>query len=420
MTKYETKCEKLAKRLRPMTEAQRRWIWGKLPSFTVSYRRKVYCSECGAEVVDGVCSGCGEMNFPVSPKRAVRKQVRESYYYGVETVCGGESVHRHYIVTKTATPGEEARVSWYECFRVFTSQDGQLAYQAIAVKPISYCYDQWIVGSEMKARQRTNTGHFRNRISIIDWAVYPDVRVPAWLKRLGFHDVPSCFSDWKWKQMLSTDTFAEWLNKSGHLDWMDNARYTSLKQCKRELELCDKHGYQINDIGLWIDMVEMYRRCGRDTLNAKWSRPADLQAAHDIAMRMDERRRINEKKMEVVKKEQLYAEQKGRFFGIILTDGKFTARVIGSAAEMVEEGERMHHCVGTYIEEKDSLIFTVRDSCDRRVATVEWSIKRGQVMQCRGLQNSVPEGYDQIVQLVTSGKGLIENANKVRKLKKVV
>jgi hypothetical protein len=87
---------------------------------------------------------------------------------------------------------------------------------------------------------------------------------------------------------------------------------------------------------------------------------------------------------------------------------------------MVEEGERMHHCVGTYIEKKDSLIFTVRDSCDRRVATVEWSIKRGQVMQCRGLQNSVPEGYDQIVQLVTSGKGLIEKANKVRKLKEVV
>ena len=60
----------------------------------------------------------------------------------------------------------------------------------------------------------------------------------------------------------------------------------------------------------------------------------------------------------------------------------------------------MHHCAATYYDNLDSLLFSVRDSGNERIATVEWSLSEGRILQCRGKYNSVPEIYDEIVSLI--------------------
>ena len=413
LTKYEKKCEMLSKRLKPMTEAQLRWIWSRLPSFIVAYRRKKYCSECGSEVIDGICQGCGTVFVNKDHyERARHRKVEHRYYYGVETVVGGEQCRRHFVVTKVASPGKEFGIAWFECSRVFVNEKGHTAYQSLDVRPCTYIYDMWVEGSTMKTRRKTRSWYFKERINTDDYAVYPIMRLSDWLRKRGYKGAPKGFSDWSWKTLLAKDPFSEWLCKREHTEWLDTVNLYELRKYKRELELVDKHGYVIEDIRTWVDMVKMFRDFGRDTLNAKYSRPVSLKDGHDAALRLKERKDIEERINEVLGKESLYSEQKGVYVGIVLTDGNFTARVISCAREMVEEGERMHHCVADYIDKPDSLIFTVRDSDGRRAATVEWSIGRKEVVQCRGLQNSVPEGYDDIVKLVKSGRKQIEAARR--------
>ena len=52
--------------------------------------------------------------------------------------------------------------------------------------------------------------------------------------------------------------------------------------------------------------------------------------------------------------------QKGKFFGILITDGTLKVRVLESVAEIAEEGTLMHHCVyaNAYYRKENSLILS--------------------------------------------------------------
>ena len=206
--------------------------------------------------------------------------------------------------------------------------------------------------------------------------------------------------------------------KRGHADWLDGARLVDLKAFRRELELCDKHGYEISDINMWIDTVSELRAMGRDTLNAKWSRFPDLAAAHDKVMaqaearrRREERARERERIAEEIEEARShaceYAAHFGKYAGFLLSDGTVTAVAITDVDTLIEEGDTMHHCAATYYDKPDSLIFSIRDAEFKRIATVEWSLSEGRILQCRGKYNSVPERFDEIVSLINNNSGRI-------------
>ena len=106
-------------------------------------------------------------------------------------------------------------------------------------------------------------------------------------------------------------------------------------------------------------------------------------------------------------KEQKYRIAKYKFFGLMFSDGQINVRVIESVKEMVMEGKTMHHCVGGYYDKKDSLILSATIG-GKRIETIEVSLSKLEVIQCRGVCNQNTQYHDQIVNLVNSNMPLIQ------------
>lgn len=109
----------------------------------------------------------------------------------------------------------------------------------------------------------------------------------------------------------------------------------------------------------------------------------------------------------MIGKEAEFRAIKAKFFGLIFSDNRISVRVLESVQEIVAEGKAMHHCVGSYHSKEDSLILSVTID-GKRIETIEVSISRLKVIQCRGLQNKTTPYHSQIINLVEQNMLLIE------------
>ena len=93
-----------------------------------------------------------------------------------------------------------------------------------------------------------------------------------------------------------------------------------------------------------------------------------------------------------------------------ITDGSITIRPLESITQFYEEGKAMHHCVYTneYYKRNDCLILSARIG-EKRIETIELSLKTLEVVQSRGACNQNTEYHERIIGLVKKNIGLIRN-----------
>ena len=187
---------------------------------------------------------------------------------------------------------------------------------------------------------------------------------------------------------------------------------TRLEDYWPSVKICLRNGYTITDGSMWCDTIDLLRRMGKDTHSPKYVCPADLKAEHDMLVeqrnRKEERERLALQRMEAALYEKDYLLQKGKFFGILITDGTLNIRVLESVAEIAEEGTLMHHCVyaNAYYRKENSLILSATIG-NKRIETVEVDLKKLCVVQSRGVCNQNTEYHDRIINLVNSHMNLI-------------
>lgn len=102
---------------------------------------------------------------------------------------------------------------------------------------------------------------------------------------------------------------------------------------------------------------------------------------------------------------------KGKYFGLQFTDGTIVVSVLDSVLAHYQEGDAMHHCVGSksYYLNPASLIMSARIN-GKRIETIELSLSSFKIVQSRGLQNKATEYHDRIIALVK------KNVKQVRRL----
>ena len=151
----------------------------------------------------------------------------------------------------------------------------------------------------------------------------------------------------------------------------------------------------------------MLRRLGKDTHNAHYVCPEDLQAVHDTAQRKLQVQRDKEaearRRQRAIENEERFQALKAPFFGIAFTDGTIQIRVLESVQEYIEEGQALHHCVFSneyHLKEKSLILSASIDG--KRIETIEVSLETMEVLQCRGLMNQNTEYHEQIINLVYS------------------
>ena len=408
-TTNEKAVDRLAKRIKPLTEAQRRWISRNAVPATayqfhrVDYKELAYepdvwawCSNCGHEFDDshrqGKCPRCGA-KFVSHQYNARRRVSRGRYYTTLHTTCGGWQVSRHILVVHEARRGGgEAVHDAYEVCQVWTSQQGKQVIYARPCCGLSRYYDQWLIDEPMSIKRRGTYGYRYD----IDSHANRVCRVLPVLRRNGFkgrfHDVRP---DELWRLLL-TDNFAETLFKTGQYSLV--ALMADGGRINREAAMiCVRHGYIVKDATIWRDYIDMAEKYGYDIHNPKYACPANLQEAHDEMAILS-----NAKKISAA--EPRYSAAKGRFLGILIKGRGITIRPLQSVREFFTEGKSMHHCVytGAYYERRDSLVLSARGRDGERIETIEFDLNRGRVVQSRGRHNHLTSHHDYIVTLCNS------------------
>ena len=329
------------------------------------------------------------------------RKLQQRQYFTVLTTSGGYQVLRMYLLIAGMEKGYQATSSVMEVGQYWWDERGRQSIVAVQ-RTMGHYIDSFAYYSPMAIRRDNEAYRFVARCPLC-----PKVKLSDTLKRNGFEGKCYDIAPTSLIPALLTDSRAETLMKAGRTEHLRYflSRARTIDEYWPAYKITLRRGYDITDIALWCDYVDMLRRLGKDTHNAHYACPEDLQQAHDEVHRKlrarQEREQEEHKRQKAQEDEARFQKLKAPFFGVAFTDGTIQIRVLESVQEYIEEGQALHHCVFTneyHLKEK-SLILSARIE-GKRVETIEVSLETMQVIQCRGLQNKSTEYHDRIIDLV--------------------
>ena len=404
--KFEQAVLAQSKYLRPITKAQRQWAFRECIEH-YAYRLpkgNTTCMDCGHswQMIEPTerctCPQCGA-GLEVITTRA--RKLKQRQYFTVLTTLGGYQVLRMYLLISGMEKGYQASSSVMEIGQYWWDERGRQSIVAVQ-RTMGHYIDSFAYYSPMAIRRDNEAYRFVARCPLC-----PKVKLSDTLKRNGFGGKCYDIAPTSLIPALLTDSRAETLLKAGRTEHLAYflSRARKIDEYWQAYKITLRRGYDITDIALWCDYVDMLRRLGKDTHNAHYVCPEDLQAAHDTAQRKLQAQREKEaeaqRRKKAIENEERFQALKAPFFGIAFTDGTIQIRVLESVQEYIEEGQALHHCVFTneyHLKEK-SLILSA-SIAGKRIETIEVSLETMEVLQCRGLMNQNTEYHERIIELV--------------------
>ena len=404
--KFEQAVLAQSKCLRPITKAQTQWAFRECIDH-YAYRLpkgNTACMDCGHswQIIEPTehctCPQCGA-GLEVITTRA--RKLKQRQYFTVLTTSGGYQVLRMFLLIESMEKGYQATSSVMEIGQYWWDERGRQAIVAVQ-RTMGHYIDSFAYYSPMAIRRDNEAYRFVARCPLC-----PKVKLSDTLKRNGFEGKCYDITPTSLIPALLTDSRAETLMKAGRTEHLRYflSRARTIDEYWPAYKITLRRGYDIMDIALWCDYVDMLRRLGKDTHNAYYVCPEDLQAAHDTAQRklqaQQEKEAEARRRQKAMENEERFQALKAPFFGVAFTDGTIQIRVLESVQEYIEEGQALHHCVFTneyHLKEK-SLILSARIE-GKRIETIEVSLETMQVIQCRGLMNQNTEYHERIIELV--------------------
>lgn len=392
--------------------------------------RTAWCSCCGvvweSDLWNGrkehdVCPHCGARGKVV--KSANKRTSDEKYYVSFVRVVNDWQVIRTAICRRIVEKGDADNI-YFSIDEVFQRWMRPGTVDVIVGRGVhgmcGYYCDVWNHDSAWTIRKE----HFRFEL---EGDVCGKIQLSKVVRRNGLKAIRRDVGvkDLLWH--IIHDERAEILAKGRQWDMLKHllspSKAHDVEQWWKEIRVAMRNGYHIKDAGLWLDMVELLSKCGKDVRNPHYICPANLHAAHDAALMMDARRldrlaaqRADEEKDRKARKiladagiAARYAERVSRWLDVMIRGKGITIRPLQSIREFYEEGEAMHHCVfscGYY--KKDGILVLTARKAGVRLETIEIDTKRWRILQCRGRFNKESVHHKEIVSLME------KNMNKLR------
>ncbi len=406
------------KNLRSITKIQKQWAFREcIDHFAYRLPKgRTTCMDCGhswaMEKPTGTCT-CPHWRARLQVRETYQRKLQQKQYFTILTTCGEYQVLRMFLLSSEMEKGCKASSYTFEIGQYWWNESGRKTIVAVQrvlgryVDTFSYCAPMAI---------RNDNEAYRY---VAYSQIYPKFKVTDTLRRNGFKDEFHNIAPTALIPALLSDSRAETLMKSGRTDHLRYflGKRRAFDEYWQSYKIAVRNGYDITDISLWCDYVDMLRRLGRDTHSPKYLCPADLRAEHDrrhtelLAQR--EKEELAQKRQKAMEDEKRFKELKSKFFGICFTDGTIQVHVLESVQEHLEEGVSMHHCVfsNAYYLKEDSLILSATID-GKRIETIEVSLKTLEVVQSRGVCNKNTEYHEQIVNLVNANRRLISQRMK--------
>ena len=416
--KFEKAVLAESKNLRPITKQQSKWAFREcIDHFAYRLPKgRTTCMDCGHSwIMDKhreTCT-CPHCRAKLQVKETFQRKLQLKHYFTTLTACGEYQVLRMFLLVAEMKKGCKAEYYALEIGQYWWNAQGRKTIVAVQrvlgryVDTFSYCAPMAI---------RNDNEAYRY---VAYSQIYPKFKVSDTLRRNGFKDDFHNIPPTTLIPALLSDSRAETLIKSGrtdHLRFFLGKRRT-FDEYWQSYKIAVRNGYDITDISLWCDYVDMLSSLGKDIHSPKFLCPTNLKAEHDRRQeelnRQREREEITKKQQKAMEDEKRFKELKSKFFGIHFTDGTIQVHVLESVREHLEEGATMHHCVfsNEYYLKEDSLILSATIE-GKRIETIEVSLKSFEVVQSRGVCNKNTEYHEQIVNLVNANRRLISQRMK--------
>ena len=369
--------------------------------------------ECGhvyetrAGLKQSVCPHCHKR---LKVEETKKWTLHRDSYFCVATTRKGLQVLRYFKLRSYAKIGQPTRNEYYEVMQQWINVQGKTAITALPRRLFSYYTDSWNLLGEIELRQHCSA------LDYIDGCpTYPSISTIPAIRRNGFkgglhHIAPATLFE-----ALLTNPKIETLFKAGQYALAKHVAYLGTTKAEKywpAVKIVLRNKYMVKDASVWCDYLDALSYMGKDTHNAKFVCPNDLNAEHDRWMEKKRRKMVAElekKRLEEAREdEETFRKLKSRFFGIQFTDGLIRVHVLDSVEAYIKEGEVQHHCVASnrYYLKKDSLILSATIE-GKPIETIEISLKDLKILQCYGACNQFTEHHKRILDLVNKNAYLI-------------
>ena len=346
--RYEKAVLAESKHLCPITKTQSKWAFREcIDHFAYRLPKgRTTCMDCGhswtMEKPTDTCT-CPHCRARLQVKETFERKIRQKQYFTILTACGEYQVLRMFLLSVEMEKGCKAMPYVIEIGQYWWNAQGRQSVIAVQ-RTLGRYIDTFSFCSPMAVR---NDNEAYRHISYSQ--IYPKFKVTDTLRRNGFENnfhgiaptilIPSILSDSRSETLLKA-------GKSEHLKYfLNNSRI--FDACWQSYKIATRNGYDIEDISIWCDYVDMLRRLGKDIHSPKYVCPTDLHREHDRRQHELRRQREREEKEKRRKKamedEKRFHELKSKFFGIRFTDGTIQVHVLESVQEHLDEGVAMHH-----------------------------------------------------------------------------
>lgn len=334
--------------------------------------------------------------------------IKEWVFNAVQTTKGMRltkcyRVHRY---------GRGSTMTYYHLCLIRAERDGQVAW---AARPCVMCYaDAFANESPITIKSER------------DWYNWYITKRPV-LRSVGTPEPYAVVRERYQNQFEFRDPRIETLAKCGGEDIINTLMFTR-KALKSHtfaaFKVANRHGYNFGkDTWRWMFLVDMLHANKMDYRSPHYICPADLNAAYERLIDIDDKRRqetLHRRTEQLTLEERMrrdndrYVRSHRKWLGIVIKGKDITIAPLQSIDDFKAEADAMHHCVynNEYYKKRGSLILSAKDKRGKRLATIEYDIKRLVVLQCRASCNKQPEQYDKIMALMRRHKGDFRNSGK--------
>ena len=339
-----------SKHLRPITKTQSKWAFHECIDHFAYRLPKGHttCMDCGHSwIMDKhretcTCPHCGAR---LQVEETYGRKLKQKQYFTILTTCGAYQVLRMFLIVVGMEKGCKAKYETIEIGQYWWNGQGRKVVIAVQ-RILGHYMDTFSFYSPMAVRNDNEAYRY-----VACAPIYPKFKATEALRRNGFKNDFHKIAPIALIPALLTDSRVETLIKAERIDhlryFLNNAR--AFEAYWQSYKIAVRNGYEIKDISLWCDYVDMLRRLGKDVHSPKYLCAKDLKAEHDRIedkiCRQREKEEIERKWQKAIEDEKRFQELKSKFFGIHFTDGTIQVRVLESVQEHLEEGVAMHHCV---------------------------------------------------------------------------
>jgi len=331
---------------------------------------------------------------------------KEIEYSAVLDICQGYQVVRiicsHKHMKKNTAPSYFHK----EVMQHWINPKGEVRSLTISTNIFSSTIDAWKFYSPLEIKPKD---FFRNaKYYINPFKVYPNIKVIPLLKRNGFKGSVYNIAPHLLFSSLLTDPKGETLLKAKQynlLQYYLGASRQSVKYNWQAVKTVIRNNYKITDVQIWEDYLELLRYFKKDLSCPAYVCPENLSRAHDnlVQKKRDllRKKKLQDLRLEIEKAQKRYASDKKRFFGLYFKEKELSISVIENVKDFMKEGDDLGHCVFTneYYDRKDSLILSAKIA-EKSVETIELSLSRLEVLQCKGMKNKPSRNHSQILRLL--------------------